>query len=70
MEERAKGERLRRITQAMQRHRFGRAESLLEDPLLLDLEEAEQIEAAGHAERDGGTGRESRPHKRAAGEPR
>jgi transposase len=50
-EERAENERLRQIIRAMQRHRFGRrAESLPEDQLLLGLEEAEQVEAAGHAE--------------------
>ncbi len=49
-EERAENERLRQIILAMQRHRFGRrAESLPEDQLLLGLEEAEQVEAAGHA---------------------
>jgi transposase len=49
-EERAENERLRQIIRAMQRHRFGpRAESLPEDQLLLGLEEAEQIEAEGHA---------------------
>jgi transposase len=47
-EERAENERLRQIIKAMQRHRFGRrAESLPEDQLLLGLEEAEQVEAAG-----------------------
>ena len=50
-EERAENERLREIIRAMQRHRFGRrAESLPEDQLLLGLEEAEQAEAAGHAD--------------------
>ena len=50
-EERAENERLRQIIKALQRHRFGRrAESLPEDQLLLGLEEAEQVEAAGHAE--------------------
>lgn len=49
-EERAENERLRQIIRAMQRHRFGRrAERLPEDQLLLGLEEAEQVEAAGHA---------------------
>jgi transposase len=48
--ERARAERLEQIINAMQRHRFGRrAESLPEDQLLLGLEEAEQVEAAGHA---------------------
>src|SRR5688572_22112380 len=50
LEERAESERLRQIIKALQRHRFGRrAESLPEDQLLLGLEEAEQVEAAGHA---------------------
>ena len=49
-EERAENERLREIIKAMQRHRFGRrAESLPEEQLLLGLEEAEQVEAAGLA---------------------
>jgi transposase len=49
-EERAENERLRQIIRAMQRHRFGRrAESLPEDQLLLGIEEAEQVEATGHA---------------------
>ena len=43
-------ERLRQIIKELQRHRFGRrAETLPEDQLLLALEEAEQIEAAGFA---------------------
>src|SRR4051812_38294133 len=51
LEERAESERLRQIIQALQRHRFGRrAESLPEDQLLLGLEEAEQVAAAGHAQ--------------------
>ena len=51
LEERAESERLRQIIKALQRHRFGRrAESLPEDQLLLGLEEAEQVEAAGHAQ--------------------
>src|SRR3954467_9816423 len=51
LEERAESERLRQIIKALQRHRFGRrAESLPEDQLLLGLEEAEQREAAGHAQ--------------------
>ena len=50
-EERAENERLRQIIKALQRHRFGRrAESLPEEQLLLGLEEAEQVEGAGHAE--------------------
>ncbi|MGX9576404.1 transposase domain-containing protein [Mesorhizobium sp. f-mel] len=40
--------RLTQIIKELQRHRFGRrAEILPEDQLLLGLEEAEQIEAAG-----------------------
>lgn len=40
--------RLVQIIKELQRHRFGRrAETLPEDQLLLGLEEAEQIEAAG-----------------------
>src|SRR5215204_4938042 len=51
LEERAESERLRQIIKALQRHRFGRrAESLPEDQLLLGLEEAEQLEATGHAQ--------------------
>jgi transposase len=43
-------ERLRQIIKELQRHRFGRrAESLPADQLLLALEEAEQVEAAGFA---------------------
>ncbi len=46
-------DRLRQIILAMQRHRFGRrAESLPEDQLLLGLEEAEQLEAAGFADEE------------------
>ena len=49
--ERAESDRLRQIIKELQRHRFGRrAESLPEDQLHLALEEAEQVEAAGHAE--------------------
>ena len=49
-EERAENERLRQIIKEMQRHRFGRrAETLPEDQMLLGLEEAEQVEAAGYA---------------------
>lgn len=48
-------ERLRQIIKELQRHRFGRrAESLPEDQLLLGLEEAEQIEAAGAEEAEDG----------------
>ena len=50
VEAQAENERLRQIILAMQCHRFGRrAESLPEDQLLLGLEEAEQVEAAGFA---------------------
>src|SRR3954464_5866879 len=62
LEERAESERLRQIIKALQRHRFGRrAESLPEDQLLLGLEEAEQVEAAGHAQAE-----EAAPAKTAA----
>lgn len=45
--------RLVQIIKELQRHRFGRrAETLAEDQLLLGLEEAEQIEAAGEEEKD------------------
>src|SRR5437016_11391470 len=51
--ERAESERLRQIIKELQRHRFGRrAESLPEEQLQLGLEEAEQVEAAGQAERE------------------
>jgi transposase len=51
--ERAESERLRQIIKELQRHRFGRrAESLPEEQLQLGLEEAEQVEAAGHAENE------------------
>ena len=51
--ERAENERLRQIIKELQRHRFGRrAESLPVDQLLLGLEEAEQVEAEGHAGED------------------
>ncbi|MGK9235741.1 IS66 family transposase [Inquilinus limosus] len=51
--ERAESERLRQIIKELQRHRFGRrAESLPAEQLQLGLEEAEQIEAAGHAENE------------------
>ncbi|NKK82685.1 transposase, partial [Rhizobium leguminosarum] len=44
----AENARLRQIIKELQRHRFGRrAEALPEDQLLLGLEEAEQVEAAG-----------------------
>jgi len=62
LEERAESERLRQIIKALQRHRFGRrAESLPEDQLLLGLEEAEQVEAAGHAQAE-----EAAPAEKAA----
>ncbi|WP_395683118.1 IS66 family transposase [Inquilinus sp.] len=49
--ERAESERLRQIIKELQRHRFGRrAESLPPEQLQLGLEDAEQVEAAGHAE--------------------
>lgn len=45
--------RLIQIIKELQRHRFGRrAETLPEDQLLLGLEEAEQIEAAGEEENE------------------
>jgi transposase len=51
--ERAESERLRQIIKELQRHRFGRrAESLPEEQLQLGLEEAEQVEAATHAENE------------------
>jgi hypothetical protein len=46
--------RLRQIIKELQRHRIGRrAETLPQDQLLLGLEEAEQIEAAGEEEKEG-----------------
>jgi hypothetical protein len=49
--ERAESERLRQIIKELQRHRFGlRAESLPPEQFQLGLEDAEQIEAAGHAD--------------------
>jgi transposase len=51
--ERARAERLEQIIKELQRHRFGRrAETLPEDQLLLGLEEAEQTEAHGEAEKE------------------
>ena len=51
--ERARAERLEQIIKELQRHRFGRrAETLPEDQLLLGLEEAEQTEADGEAEKE------------------
>jgi transposase len=59
--ERAESERLRQMIKELQRHRFGRrAESLPEEQLQLGLEEAEQIEAAGHAEREEKTSTEGK----------
>ena len=53
LEARAESERLRQIIRELQRHRFGRrAESWPEDQLLLALEEAEQVEAAGFADEE------------------
>ena len=60
-------DRLHQIIKELQRHRFGRrAESLPVDQLLLGLEEAEQVEAAGHAETDAtdGTACEARGRTR------
>jgi transposase len=46
----ARAERLEQIIKELQRHSFGRrAETLPEDQLLLGLEEADQVEAAGEA---------------------
>src|SRR6476620_7479124 len=51
LEERAERERLRQIIKALQRPRCRRrVETLREDQCLLGLEEAEQVEAAGHAQ--------------------
>ena len=48
--ERHENDRLRQIIKELQRHRFGRrAETLPEDQLLLALEEADQVVAAGEA---------------------
>ena len=48
--------RLRQIIKELQRHRFGRrAETLPQDQLLLGLEEAEQVEAAGEEEKEHAT---------------
>jgi len=61
--------RLIQIIRELQRHRFGRrAETLPEDQLLLGLEEAEQIEAAGEeaAERADPHKRNERARKRRA----
>jgi len=52
----AENARLRQIIKELQRHRFGRwAETLPEDLLLLGLEDAEQIEAAGLEEKEQGS---------------
>src|SRR4051795_11571211 len=68
LEERAESERLRQIIKALQRHRFGRrAESLPEDQLLLGLEEAEQVEAAGHAQAEKAAPAETAPPNRRGG---
>lgn len=59
--------RLTQIVKELQRHRFGRrTETLPEDQLLLGLEEAEQIEAAGEeaSERAGPATRRERTAKR------
>src|SRR6195256_2325960 len=51
--ERGESERLRQIIREMQRHRFGRrAETLPEEQMLLGLEDVEQVEASGEAEKD------------------
>ena len=55
--------RLIQIIKELQRHRFGRrAETLPEDQLLLGLEEAEQIEAAGEEEKDQSASAERQAH--------
>src|ERR1700733_6985104 len=49
--ERARAERLEQIIKELQRHRFGRrAETLPEDPLLLGLEDVEQVAASKECE--------------------
>ena len=49
----AENARLRQIIKELQRHRFGRrAETLPQDQLLLALEEAEQVEAAGAEQKE------------------
>ena len=70
--ERHENERLRQIIKELQRHRFGRrAETLPEDQLLLGLEEAEQVVAAGEAEsEEAASGRARRPRREASREPR
>jgi transposase len=67
--ERAENERLRQIIKELQRHRFGRrAETLPVDQLLLGLEEAEQVEAAGLASEEAvdAAKREARARQRRA----
>jgi transposase len=62
-------DRLRQIIKELQRHRFGRrAETLPVDQLLLGLEEAEQVEAEGHATQEAADSakREDRARKRRA----
>jgi transposase len=55
-------QRLRQIIKELQRHRFGRrAETLPEDQLLLGLEEAEQIEAAGEEAKERSAPEEQKP---------
>src|ERR1700704_6461241 len=50
--ERCESERLRQIIKELQRHRFGRgAETLPGEQMLLGLEEVEQVEASGEAQR-------------------
>jgi transposase len=61
--ERARAERLEQIIKELQRHRFGRrAETLPEDQLLLGLEDAEQIEAQGEAEKESAAPEERTRH--------
>jgi transposase len=62
-------DRLRQIIKELQRHRFGRrAETLPVDQLLLGLEEAEQVEAAGLASEEAvdAAKREARARRRRA----
>jgi hypothetical protein len=47
--ERTQNERLRQIIKEMQRHRFGRAETLPEDQMLLGLGDVEQTVAGDEA---------------------
>ncbi|CAN7743603.1 transposase [Mesorhizobium sp. LjNodule214] len=64
--------RLIQIIKELQRHRFGRrAETLPEDQLLLGLEEAEQLEAAGDEEQaQTALGERQGACRQAPGEPR